>query len=136
MLLLFVLVLIVPVLLSWPLGLAMTRLIDPAQDSGYGRLTARILSKAGGEAVVEEQEWKCYLFSMMIFNVAMFAFVAIVLSLQQWLPLNPDGKGALEASLIFNTVASFVTNTNLQHYSGEAAMSYFCLLYTSPSPRD
>ena len=42
-----------------------------------------------------------------------------ILALQQCLPLNPDGKGALERSLIFNTAASFTTNTNLQHYSGE-----------------
>ncbi len=129
MLLLFVLVLLVPALLSWPVGLAMTRLIDPAEDSGYGRLTARIFSKIGGKAVVEEQDWTRYLFSMMMFNMVMFAFVAILLALQQWLPLNPDGKGALEASLIFNTVASFVTNTNLQHYSGEVSMSYFSQLF-------
>ena len=129
MLLLFLLVLILPALLSWPLGLAMTRMIDPDENSGYGRWTARIFSKTGGKAVVEQQDWKRYLMSMMIFNVLMFAFVTIVLALQQWLPLNPDGKGALEASCIFNTVASFVTNTNLQHYSGEVSMSYFSQLF-------
>ena len=129
MLLLFLLVLILPALLSWPLGLAMTRMIDPDEASGFGRWTSGIFSKVGGSAAVEEQDWKRYLISMMIFNVVMFAFVAIVLALQQWLPLNPDGKGALEASLIFHTVASFVTNTNLQHYSGEVSMSYFSQLF-------
>jgi potassium-transporting ATPase potassium-binding subunit len=129
MILLFLLVLIGPALLSWPLGRAMTLLIDPGQNSTYGRWTSGIFSKTGGIAAVEEQDWKRYLFSMMIFNIAMFAFVTIVLALQQWLPLNPDGKGALEASLIFNTAASFVTNTNLQHYSGEASMSYFSQLF-------
>ena len=127
--LLFVLVLIVPAFLSWPLGLAMTLLIDPCQNSTYGRWTSGIFSKTGGLAAVEEQDWKSYLFSMLIFNIAMFAFVMTVLALQQWLPLNPDGKGPLEASLIFNTAASFVTNTNLQHYSGEASMSYFSQLF-------
>ena len=129
MLLLFILVLIVPVLLSWPLGLAMSRLINPTETSRYGRLTSGMFSKIGGKAVLEEQDWKRYLISMMVFNVVMFAFVAIVLALQQWLPLNPDAKGPLEASLIFNTVASFVTNTNLQHYSGEVAMTYFSQLF-------
>ncbi|MEI7933601.1 MAG: potassium-transporting ATPase subunit KdpA [Chlorobiaceae bacterium] len=129
MILLFLLVLIGPALLSWSLGRAMALLIDPAQPSNYGRWTSRIFSKTGGVAAVEEQDWKGYLFSMLIFNVVMFAFVTIVLALQQWLPLNPDGKGALEASLIFNTAASFVTNTNLQHYSGEASMSYFSQLF-------
>jgi len=129
MLLLFILVLIVPVLLSWPLGLAMSRLINPTETSRYRRLTSGMFSKIGGKAVLEEQDWKRYLISMMVFNVVMFAFVAIVLALQQWLPLNPDAKGPLEASLIFNTVASFVTNTNLQHYSGEVAMTYFSQLF-------
>ncbi len=127
--LLYVLVLIVPAFLSWPLGRAMTLLIDPGQNSTYGHWTSGIFSKTGGLAAVEEQNWKSYLFSMLIFNAVMFAFVTIVLALQQWLPLNPDGKGALEASLIFNTAASFVTNTNLQHYSGEASMSYFSQLF-------
>ena len=129
MILLFLLLLIGPALLSWPLGRAMTLLIDSGQNSTYGRWTSGIFKKTGGIAAVEEQDWKRYLFSMMIFNIAMFAFVTTVLALQQWLPLNPDGKGALEASLIFNTAASFVTNTNLQHYSGEASMSYFSQLF-------
>ncbi len=129
MLLLVVLVLLLPALLSWPLGQAMARLIDPAETSGYGRLTSRFFSKIGGEGALEEQGWKSYLVSMMVFNVLMFAFVAIILAMQHSLPLNPDGKGPLELSLIFNTVASFVTNTNLQHYSGEVSMSYFSQLF-------
>ncbi len=129
MLLLFLLVLIVPVLLSWPLGYAMARVIEPGRGSGFGRLTSGVFSKVGGLAAVEEQEWQRYLFSMIMFNVVMFVFVTIILALQQWLPLNPDAKGPLEASLIFNIAASFVTNTNLQHYSGEVSMSYFSQLF-------
>ncbi|MBI3118370.1 MAG: potassium-transporting ATPase subunit A, partial [Candidatus Hydrogenedentes bacterium] len=49
--------------------------------------------------------------------------------LQQYLPLNPDGKGVLEGSLLFNTAASFTSNTNLQHYSGEVSLSYFSQLF-------
>ena len=32
--------------------------------------------------------------------------------------------GAMEADLSFNTIISFMTNTNLQHYSGESGLSY------------
>jgi K+-transporting ATPase ATPase A chain len=46
------------------------------------------------------------------------------LTTQGWLPLNPDGKESLEASLAFHTAVSFTTNTNLQHYSGEVSLSY------------
>lgn len=30
----------------------------------------------------------------------------------------------MEPSLSFNTIISFMTNTNLQHYSGESGLSY------------
>jgi K+-transporting ATPase ATPase A chain len=50
------------------------------------------------------------------------------LALQQYLPLNPDEMGPIEGSLIFNTAASFTSNTNLQHYSGESTLSYFSQL--------
>lgn len=37
---------------------------------------------------------------------------------------NPNGIGGMEESLSFNTIISFMTNTNLQHYSGESGLSY------------
>ena len=37
--------------------------------------------------------------------------------------LNPDGKKGLAPSTIFHTAASFLTNTNLQHYSGEVHLA-------------
>ena len=43
---------------------------------------------------------------------------------QQWLPWNPQGFGAVPPDLAFNTAASFTTNTNWQAYSGESTMSY------------
>ena len=67
--------------------------------------------------------------SMLLFNAFMFIVVYAILSMQQMLPLNPDGKGALEPSLIFHTVASFTSNTNLQHYSGEVSLSYFSQIF-------
>ena len=58
----------------------------------------------------------------------MFSVTFAILALQQHLPLNPDGRGALSPDLVFNTAASFTTNTNLQHYSGEVSMSHFSQL--------
>ena len=75
------------------------------------------------------QNWKQYAVSMILFNTLMFIFGFAVLSLQPWFPLNPDGKGMLAPTTIFNTVCSFLTNTNLQHYSGEQALSYFSQLF-------
>jgi len=117
-------------LLSWPLAKAMTWAMDPGENTSIfrGRLES-LLQKAGGPLVSKEQNWKQYIFSMLLFNAIMFVVVYAILSLQQWLPLNPDGKGALEPSLIFNTVASFTSNTNLQHYSGEVSLSYFSQVF-------
>jgi K+-transporting ATPase ATPase A chain len=59
----------------------------------------------------------------------MWAWTFGVLALQHHLPLNPDGMGPLDPFLVFNTASSFTSNTNLQHYSGEASMSYFTQVF-------
>lgn len=80
------------------------------------------------------QNWKQYTFAIIWFNTVMFLFGYLVLAVQPWMPLNqkdaafPDGKGMLSPTTIFNTVTSFMTNTNLQHYSGEQHLSYFSQL--------
>ena len=75
------------------------------------------------------QNWKQYTISLLIFNTALFVFGFIVLSLQPWMPLNPDGKGMLAPSTIFHSVDSFMTNTDLQHYSGDVAFSNFSQIF-------
>src|SRR5574342_332449 len=52
-----------------------------------------------------------------------------IVTLQKWLPLNPDGIDNMEPTLAFNTISSFTTNTNLQHYSGETGLSYFSQMF-------
>ena len=60
----------------------------------------------------------------------MFVVGFAVLATQPWHPLlNPDDKGMLAPTTIFNTACSFLTNTNLQHYSGEVHLSYFSQLF-------
>jgi potassium-transporting ATPase potassium-binding subunit len=118
------------VLLSWPLGGAITSVMEPGGGlTGIHRFLEWLIQKAGGRCITREQDWKAYALSMLLFNMLMFIALYGILSLQQMLPLNPDGKGALETSLVFHTTASFVTNTNLQHYSGEVSMSYFSQIF-------
>jgi len=74
------------------------------------------------------QDWKQYVASLLIFNAALFVFGYLVLALQPWMPLNPDGKGILHPSTIFHSVVSFMTNTDLQHYSGDQHLSNFSQL--------
>lgn len=123
-------VLIIPAFLSWPVGKAMAWAMDPGDPvSGFRGRLARLFGRIVGGVIDREQGWKGYCLSLLFFNAAMFVFVFAVMALQRYLPLNPDGKGALDPSLIFNTAASFVTNTNLQHYSGEVSMSYVTQLF-------
>jgi potassium-transporting ATPase potassium-binding subunit len=76
------------------------------------------------------QNWKQYALSLLLFNTLMFVVGFGFLMLQPYLPLNPDGKGMLAPTTIFNTAISFLTNTNLQHYSGEQHLSYCSQLTT------
>jgi K+-transporting ATPase ATPase A chain len=113
-------------LLSWPLGRYMTWAMDPAAGGGKPSGITAFLQSLGGSR--ENQDWKRYALALLMFNLVMFVVAFTVLALQPYLPFNPDGKGALEGSLIFNTVSSFTANTDLQHYSGEVAMSYMSQL--------
>ena len=65
------------------------------------------------------QNWKQYAVSLLVFNTVLYVFGFLVLLLQPWMPLNPRGLGMLAPSTIFNTVMSFTTNTDIQHYSGD-----------------
>src|SRR5262245_26342797 len=108
------------VALSIPLGLFMARVFD--------RPAANRIERALDTG---PQNWKQYAFAMLLSNVVMFVLGFIVLATQPWHGkfLNPDDKGMLSPSTIFNTACSFVTNTNLQHYSGEVHLTYGSQLF-------
>jgi len=69
--------------------------------------------------------WKKYTMSLLLTNIVLVAVGYVILRLQKWLPLNPSQIDNMESTLSFNTIVSFMTNTNLQHYSGETGLSYF-----------
>jgi potassium-transporting ATPase potassium-binding subunit len=75
------------------------------------------------------QNWKQYTVALLIFNVALFIYGYVVLSLQPLMPWNPRGLGMLAPTTIFHTVISFITNTNMQHYSGDVAFSNFSQIF-------
>lgn len=60
---------------------------------------------------------------------AVLAIVVLAIFMGQGaLPLNPDGVPGLNWDLALHTMVSFLTNTNQQHYSGQAQLSYFSQL--------
>ena len=72
----------------------------------------------------EGMGWKKYILHLLMTNAVMVFAGYLVLRLQGLLFLNPNDIGAMEPTLAFNTIISFMTNTNLQHYSGESGLSY------------
>src|ERR1700676_3818949 len=74
------------------------------------------------------QDWKSYAKSLLIFSLAGWLFLYLILRTQNafFVPhaLNPLGYHSAPWNVTFNTVSSFMTNTNWQYYSGETTMSY------------
>jgi K+-transporting ATPase ATPase A chain len=136
----------IPFAASFPLGWSMFRSLDPAPERVGRGLDAlpMFLCRLLGRREPARMDWKRYAIAFLAFNAALFVITFGLLYAQQFLPLNPDGKGSLGAlgykdvagvdhpgadtGVIFNTICSFVTNTNLQHYSGEQHLTYFSQL--------
>ena len=72
----------------------------------------------------QEMGWKPYAFSVVAFSLVSFLYLYVLLRVQAYLPLNPQGFGDLAPDLAWNTAVSFMTNTNWQFYSGESTLSY------------
>lgn len=84
----------------------------------------RLFFKLSGINPEQEMTWKQHLIALLTINLVWFLTAMFVLTNMSWLPMNPDNNPSMSGDLAFNTAVSFVTNTNLQHYSGETGMSY------------
>ncbi len=84
----------------------------------------KIFYKVGGIDSCKQMNWKQHLIALLSINFVWFLLSMFVLTNMSWLPLNPDSNPSMSGDLAFNTAVSFVTNTNLQHYSGETGLSY------------
>lgn len=78
-----------------------------------------------GTGPEQEQTWKRYAGSMVVFSAVAMAVTYLLIRVQGSLPLNPQHLNAVGPALSFNTASSFMTNTNWQNYGGETTMSYF-----------
>lgn len=72
----------------------------------------------------EDMNWKQYALALIATNGVMILIGYIILRIQSLPIFNPNSIKSMEPSLSFNTIISFMTNTNLQHYSGESGLSY------------
>jgi potassium-transporting ATPase potassium-binding subunit len=115
--------------LTKPLGLFMAQVFEGKRTFLHPLLypLERLVYQLGGVKEGTEQRWTQYTASLLSFSAVCFIFVYAILRLQGFLPLNPAGFGAKQATpdLSFNTAVSFMTNTNWQSYGGESTLSYF-----------
>jgi K+-transporting ATPase ATPase A chain len=118
--------LVILLALAKPLGAFMARVyqgertfLDPVL-----RPVERLVYRLGGVHPDEEMNWKVYAFAMLLFNGLGLLIVYALQRVQGFLPLNPQGFGAVSPDSSWNTAVSFATNTNWQGYGGETTMSY------------
>ena len=92
---------------------------DPVFDRVDG-----VIYQLGGVDPRKGMNWKQYALALVGTNAAMVAIGYVILRVQSIPLFNPNGIEGMEPTLAFNTIISFMTNTNLQHYSGESGLSY------------
>jgi K+-transporting ATPase ATPase A chain len=117
---------IVLMALSKPLGSFMAKVyqgdhtfLDPVM-----RPIERLVYRLSGVDPAREMDWKVYAIAMMLFNGLGILLVYLLQRVQGFLPLNPQGFGAVSPDSSWNTAVSYATNTNWQGYGGETTMSY------------
>jgi K+-transporting ATPase ATPase A chain len=124
----FALYIVALALITKPMGLYLVQVLDANGRTWLDpvlRPLERGTYRVMGIDPKKEHDWKQYTLAMLLFSLVGCLFTYAILRLQQWLPLNPQGLGAVSSHLAFNTAVSFTTNTNWQNYGGESTMSYF-----------
>ncbi len=92
---------------------------DPVFDCVDG-----FIFKIGGVDPASGMSWKRYAAALVGTNAVMILLGYVILRIQSIPLFNPNGIEGMEESLSVNTIISFMTKTNLQHYSGESGLSY------------
>ncbi len=92
---------------------------DPVFDRVDG-----VIYRIGGVDSKKGMNWKQYALALVGTNAVMVFIGYLILRIQSIGLFNPNGIEGMEPTLSFNTIISFMTNTNLQHYSGESGLSY------------
>jgi K+-transporting ATPase ATPase A chain len=71
------------------------------------------------------QGWKSYAGTLLVFSGLFWLALYLILRTQTLHPFNPRGFHSGTWDVTFNTVSSFIANTNWQFYGGETTMSNF-----------
>ena len=120
----------VVVALAWPLGryLAVALGDAPSRIDRVFSPVERAFYKLCGVDPARGMSWRGVALAFVLSNAVLAVVMQAILMLQHLLPLNPDGVPGMSWDLALHTMVSFLTNTNQQHYSGQAQLSYFSQL--------
>ncbi|WP_434027276.1 potassium-transporting ATPase subunit KdpA [[Pseudomonas] boreopolis] len=114
------------IVLAWPLGryLAAVMRGAPMRGDALFGWVERPLYALLGVRPRHGMSWRGYVRAFLASNLVVGLLVWAVFMTQAWLPFNPDGIANLRWDTALHTMVSFLTNTNQQHYSGQAQLSY------------
>ncbi len=113
-------------LLGWPLGLYLAKVMRGAPmrgDALFGWIE-RPLYRLLGTDPARGMSWRGYAGAFLASNLVLGVLVFALFVTQAWLPLNPDAVPNMRWDVALHTMVSFLTNTDQQHYSGQAQLSY------------
>jgi potassium-transporting ATPase potassium-binding subunit len=122
--------LLITLILAYPLGRYIANVFKGEKTildfiSPFEKLIFRICGIDPGK----KMNWKEFLKAMLTINLLWLVYAFFILIFQDKLPFNPDGNPGQTPDLAFNSAISFVTNTNLQDYSGETGATYLIQLF-------
>ena len=112
--------------LAWPLGHYLAKVMRGAPMRGdrvFGWLEKPIYHLLGTDPQ-RGMSWRGYAKAFLLSNLVVGLLVWVLFMTQAWLPFNPDAIPNMRWDLALHTMVSFLTNTNQQHYSGQAQLSY------------
>lgn len=112
--------------LAWPLGHYMAGVFSGnphASDRVFGPVEG-VIYRLIGLNPFQGMTWKGYAWAFLFSNLLLGIAAYLILLFQHVLPMNPDHIGPLSWDLALHTAVSFLTNTNQQHYSGQAQLTY------------
>ena len=112
--------------LAWPLGHYLVKVMRGAPMRGdllFGWIEKPVYRLLGTEPQ-RGMSWWGYAKAFLLSNLVVGGVVWVLFMTQAWLPLNPDDIPNMRWDLALHTMVSFLTNTNQQHYSGQAQLTY------------
>jgi len=112
--------------LGWPLGFYLKRVMSGERSIAEPLFTLieAPLYFVLGRNNLRDMTVKSYVLAFLVSNLFLGIIAFLIFRFQGDLPLNPNAAPSMSWDLALHTAISFLTNTNQQHYSGQAQLSY------------